>query len=245
MFYKMINEAFEVHNQLNPKLWDNDKLKCEVKEKILQIVEYFKNYIDFPLDIVDINLVGSNASFNYTANSDLDIHIIVSFEFIDQNKELVNALYNCKKADFNKQHNIKIKGIDAEVYVEDINSTTISNGIYSVLQDKWIKYPQNITNIKQVNIDKEIKNMSNKLNDVLQNSTLQDIKMAINQLYLIRKNSLAIDGEYGPGNQLFKELRANGILDGLKNKVKELTSQQLSLESLDQYKTLGELVSTM
>ena len=79
----MINEAFEVHNQLNPKLWDNDKLKCEVKEKILQIVEYFKNYIDFPLDIVDINLVGSNASFNYTANSDLDIHIIVSFEFID------------------------------------------------------------------------------------------------------------------------------------------------------------------
>ena len=238
----MINEAFEVHNQLNPKLWHNDKLKPEVRKKILQIVDYFKEYIDFPLDVVDVNIVGSNASFNYTDKSDLDIHIIVSFEFIDENKELVNLLYNCKKANFNKEHDIKIKGIDTEVYVEDINSTTISNGIYSVLQDKWIKFPQKIDNIKQIDISKEIKTMSSKLNDILQNGTLEDVKRAINQLYLIRKNSLAIDGEYGPGNQLFKELRSNGLLDGLKNKVKQLTSQELSLES---YNTLGELVSIL
>ena len=29
---------------------------------------------------------------------------------------------------------------------------------------------------------------------------------------MVRKNSLAVDGEYGAGNMLFKELRARGYI---------------------------------
>lgn len=36
-------------------------------------------------------------------------------------------------------------------------------------------------------------------------------------LYLMRTNSLAVDGEYSKGNQLFKEIRNAGYLKELKD----------------------------
>jgi hypothetical protein len=50
---------------------------------------------------------------------------------------------------------------------------------------------------------------------------------------MIRHNGLAIDGEYGKGNQLFKELRSAGLLDKLKNSLNDLLSNRLSLEELN------------
>ena len=32
----MLNEKFEVHDTLNPKLWENNNLKSEVREKVLK-----------------------------------------------------------------------------------------------------------------------------------------------------------------------------------------------------------------
>ena len=37
-----LNEKFEVHNELNPKIWTSDnKLQTEVKLKLLEIVQQF------------------------------------------------------------------------------------------------------------------------------------------------------------------------------------------------------------
>ena len=47
----------------------------------------------------------------------------------------------------------------------------------------------------------------------------------------MRKNSIAVDGEYGKGNLIFKEIRNDGLLTQIKDKVKELTSRELSLEN--------------
>ena len=58
------------------------------------------------------------------------------------------------------------------------------------------------------------------------------IEDAINSLYLVRQNSLETEGEYGPGNQLFKEIRNLGLLDKLKAAYKQSRSKELSLESL-------------
>lgn len=59
---------------------------------------------------------------------------------------------------------------------------------------------------------------------------------------MIRKNSIAIDGEYGKGNQLFKSIRDLGLLDELKNRTNEVLSQDLSMESLSENYTLGQLI---
>ena len=62
---------------------------------------------------------------------------------------------------------------------------------------------------------------------------------AIDTLYLIRHNSIAAEGEYSAGNQLFREIRNLGLLDKLKNELENLTSKELSLESM----TRGQVVN--
>jgi death-on-curing family protein len=51
----------------------------------------------------------------------------------------------------------------------------------------------------------------------------------IEDIYDVRKESLASDGEYGLGNLVFKEFRALGYLDNLKELKCKLESEQLSL----------------
>ena len=69
------------------------------------------------------------------------------------------------------------------------------------------------------------------INEVLSGESVGAIEDMINKLYLMRKYSLWIDGEVGQGNLLFKEIRSLGLLDRLKDRLYELRSKYLSLES--------------
>jgi hypothetical protein len=69
----------DYHDQLNPLLWDDRELKLEVRYKLLDIARNFINFIGVhPLGLEDITISGSNASYGYTASSDIDLHLIVS-----------------------------------------------------------------------------------------------------------------------------------------------------------------------
>lgn len=50
----MLNEAFEVHDQLNPKLFEDEKLKPEIKDKLLDIAYTFIDSLWIKPDILDI-----------------------------------------------------------------------------------------------------------------------------------------------------------------------------------------------
>ena len=228
----IINEKFEVHDTLNPKLWNENKLRPEVSVKIAEIVQQFISTCDIPLHIVDIHIVGSQASYNYTEHSDLDVHIISNFDLVDCSKEVLQTAYNSIKTRFNSEYDITIHGIDVELYVEDVRSTVMSNGIYSLYSEKWIKFPKKLTDIPQIDIDKEVETWANTILNVIADKNSDLIEQLIDELYLIRKNSLDAEGEYGKGNQLFKELRNLGYLDQLKDSYKQARSQELSLESL-------------
>ena len=219
-----------MQKELNPKLWEDKKLKRDVREAIIDIVSEFMDNLIIPVEILDVRVVGSNASYNYTEHSDLDVHIISNLELVGSPTEIVQALYNSERSNFNRTHNIKIKGIDVELYVEDVNSSVTSNGIYSVIDDIWIKEPQMVKE-RSVKIDKkELRDLVNSVKSVLADGDSDDIKDCINMLYLMRKDSIAIDGEYGVGNLLFKEIRNRGLLSALKDKYNEMISDELTLE---------------
>lgn len=219
-----------MQKELNPKLWEDKKLKRDVREAIIDIVSEFMDNLIIPVEILDVRVVGSNASYNYTEYSDLDVHIISNLELVGSPTEIVQALYNSERSNFNRTHNIKIKGIDVELYVEDVNSSVTSNGIYSVIDDIWIKEPQ-IIKERSVKIGKkELRDLVNSVKSVLADGDSDDIKDCINMLYLMRKDSIAIDGEYGVGNLLFKEIRNRGLLSALKDKYNEMISDELTLE---------------
>ena len=219
-----------MQKELNPKLWEDKKLKRDVREAIIDIVSEFMDNLIIPVEILDVRVVGSNASYNYTEHSDLDVHIISNLELVGSPTEIVQALYNSERSNFNRTHDIKIKGIDVELYVEDVNSSVNSNGIYSVIDDIWIKEPQMVKE-RSVKIDKkELRDLVNSVKSVLADGDSDDIKDCINMLYLMRKDSIATDGEYGVGNLLFKEIRNKGLLSALKDKYNEMISDELTLE---------------
>ena len=228
----MLKEALELHANLNPALWDkNQNLLPEVDDRLHKIVNKFQSECMLPLDIVDVHLVGSNASFNYTSHSDLDVHIVVNFDLVNCDKEILMAAYNLQKSQFNKDYDISIRGIDVELYIEDINSNTMSNGIYSLYEKRWIKKPQPIQ-VPNIDVSEQVNKLAEKIRKILGSEDSIEVIKTINMLYMMRKNSLAIDGEFGIVNLIFKGIRDLGLLDGLKKRLKELQSQELTLEHM-------------
>lgn len=238
-------EDIQINETLNPKIWDinTNKLKSEVKDKIVEIVAEFEKYIEAPIDIIDVHLVGSNASYNYTNNSDLDIHVIANFDNVSDDKSILQMLYNVKKANFNKTFDISIHGVPIELYIEDVNSVTVSNGIYSVCDDKWVKTPKKIPTPKKADTSVEVAKWGKHINDVIKSKNYSDISDALNFIYLMRHNSIAVDGEYGKGNQIFKDIRNLGLLNDLKDALNASLSKKLTLEHLEDY-SKGQLVNS-
>lgn len=234
-----LNEKIEKHDTLNPVLFDKEgKVFSDVADKIEEIAFKFKDNLaedGIKLDISDIYLLGSNASYNYTEDSDIDIHIIANERF-DCDQKHLPIIYNAYKSLFNDKYDIKIKGIDVEVYVENKDTVdSVSNGIYSVLQDKWIKEPDpnlipNITE-KSPEFERHFKVWEDKYFDLLDSLDIdiEKIDNFIDSLYQMRQKSIQKDGEYGIGNLVFKEFRNLGYLDNLKDIKTKIEEKELSL----------------
>lgn len=232
---------------LNQEIFNGDILNPEVREKLLEISDLFLKTVcensQICINPVDIVIVGSNASYNYSKNSDLDLHIVVNFETIPANPdELIQSYYNAEKSNFNDKYDFKIHGIKVEVYVEDIKASTVSNGIYSVLYDYWVKYPSKLEDkSSEINLEPELSEWTSQISKALSSSkedsdlnfdSLGNIVSLIDKLYLERKYSLSTEGEYGKGNLIFKKIRSQGLLDKLRDRLYELQSDKLSLESV-------------
>ena len=237
----LVTEKMELHDRLNPALWNsNNELREDVREKILEIVAEYEEQLQFEINIADIHLVGSNASYNYTKNSDIDVHIIVRFE--EDKKELEQYLCSLVASSFNKSYDIKIRGFEVELYVEDIRSTTISNGIYSIVESRWLKFPKKIVP-PEYDISDQFELWKKKIASALSDKENISAKTLLDNIYMIRKNSIDIDGEYGKGNQLFKEIRGAGLLQKLKDKSNQEKSKELSLENFLREDNRSKLIS--
>ena len=222
-----LNEALELHNELNPKLWQQNNLKPDVLQKLKQIAEEFLKYIDIPLNVVDIEIVGSNASYNYNEKSDLDLHIIVNGEVNYMNEEILQQFYNSKKNSFNDNYDLTIKDLPIELFIDDVYYTNATNGRYSIIKNKWIKQPVPMR-YDIPDISKELQLYVEKCEQMLQSDNVEQVNDFVNSLYMMRKLSLEQDGEVGKGNLIFKELRNLDLLQALRDRYYEIRSEQLS-----------------
>lgn len=243
-----VDEAIERHTTLNPKLFKDNKLKAPVQKKLLEIVEAFEDELALDgvkLFVKDVIMIGSNVSYNYTKDSDVDLHIVADDASLDCPEEIYNALYSAYRSLFNHKFDIDFYGIPVEVFVEIGDVKTISNGIYSVLENEWIKEPvlEDIPEIDQEAFKKEFdawEKKYKKLKDDVKADKFEDEKPVvkfIEEIYDQRKTGLSKFGEYSTGNLVFKELRNKGYLDDLKDMRDALVSKRLSLEeALEQSK---------
>ena len=229
-----LEEAIEIHNTLNPKIWDTDNnLLPEVAEKISQIVEFFKSKLtedNIALEIEDVYILGSNANYTYTDKSDLDIHIIADESFDCKDKHLP-LLYNAYKSAFNKKYDITINDIPIELYVENAKElSNISAGIYS-LNNGWLNDPTELEmpKIDDVKLAKDVEEWELRYNDIIKNPSIDSVESYINDIYELRGEGLATNDEFAIENLIFKEIRNLGYLDNLKELLDNLYSKKLSL----------------
>lgn len=219
---------------LNSAIWDGrgclvDGVADKIKEIANQVIDDL-NDNGIPIRLIDTWIVGSNAAYNYSEHSDLDIHLIVDMSVSD-NPQLLRTVYDYYKSSFNDKYDITIKGLNVEVYLEDMNTTSISKGIFSVGQDKWLRVPVPDDYVYEVNLEPDLSNLKSEYMDLIAQDDKDKLQEFLDRLYICRKVSLAEDGEFGKLNLIFKEFRNLGYIDSIKSKINELTSKELSLES--------------
>ena len=136
-----LSDAVKFNKELNPAIWNRQKMKPEVREHLLAIAKDFKEFLGLSdLEVKDITVSGSNAGYTYTPHSDIDLHLVVDIPQADSD-EVYRELFDAKKYQYNDAHSITIGGYDVELYVENANEPPKSQGIYSVLNNDWVKIP--------------------------------------------------------------------------------------------------------
>ena len=239
---KIIN-SFYLQEEFNPDVWDNPsnpktvKLKPVIKERLLKVANLFIDFLDTELFVQDIIFVGSLVGYNWSEFSDFDIHILIDLDE-SENREMTEELFRLKKTVFNAAHNIMIKGYETELYVQDSNENNESQGVYSLINDEWLKKPKK----EEFKIDeKKLKSKAEQWMDiidgVLENAEDEDIEDAIKlvkkyreKLRKYRTCGLRSEGEYSYENLVFKFLRRNGYITKLENFKNTFVDKKLSLE---------------
>jgi hypothetical protein len=218
------------HDQLNPVLWNDDQLNQEVRYTLLKIAQHFIDFINIkPLRLKDITISGSNASYGYSSTSDIDLHLIVS-----NPPPAFKELFNAKKNQYNQDHDIHIKGIDVEVYVQPDSDPHHSVGIYSVLDNQWIAHPtHNPPNVDGREVRSKSRNYSAKINLALKSNDLNTVQDVWNNIKKIRQAGLESGGEFSVENLAFKLLRAKGKIRKLHRHLLKLQNNELSLENMN------------
>jgi predicted nucleotidyltransferase len=236
-----LDSITNVQPDLTRLLWDRDnQIFPKIKKALIKIANHFYDSVDIDNKpkIIDIILTGSLANYNYSEYSDLDLHIIVDMGKNIKLKKLLEKLFSLAKTNWNSKHDIRIKDFEVEIYVDDIDNPHYSGGVYSLLNDKWIRYPEKL----KIQVDREtikqkinyfltvydaiLNNLENKPTEDL----LDKIKNLKNKITNFRKRGLEHGGEFSTENLTFKALRRMGFLDKLAKLNQQVLDKSLSLK---------------
>lgn len=232
-----IEVAHQYHDELNNELWDQEGesyiLKEDVRDKLLETAEAFYEFLKIEgVEVEDIVITGSSANYNWTENSDIDLHIVV-----DKTKakklcgELVDEYFDTKKRIWNDLHNIRIRSFPIEMYVEGSDQRAVSSGVYSIMNDEWVTEPKHeepsvdddAVRVKAAEIIREVQ-------DVLTADKASAVEQVVEKIRKMRQAGLDKNGEFSTENLVFKILRNDGWLEKMYECKNKLFDRDLSIE---------------
>ena len=217
--------AFNLKEELSPELWDDDEqLRPAIKAALLAVVKDFLDSLDLSAVVLDdVVITGSLANYNWSEFSDIDVHLLVDFKEINPNVDLVKKFFDAVKSNWNKLHDIRVKGYEVELYVQNISEPHISTGVYSIPQDAWLVKPKRV----KPEIDRDgakkkarfIQREVDKLEKIYDNGDYEKAFRVAEKLKdkikRMRKMGLDQAGIYSPENLAFKMLRRSGDISSL------------------------------
>jgi hypothetical protein len=218
-------ESFDSHDNLEPQIWINeDEMSPLIHRKLVKIAQDFIDGLPVEVDIRDVTLTGSLANYNWSNYSDVDLHIIVDFLDVDENRALVKAFFDNARMRWNDRHDIKAKGYDVEIYVEDSREQHVSSGVYSLINRDWVRRPKKYRSSidfpsarrKAEDIQFQVNIVNNLIIAGKYKSAMRNIERLKKKIRNMRRAGLeSTQKEFSVENIAFKILRRNGILDEL------------------------------
>lgn len=221
------SEIVTVNRRLNPKIWEGGTLKPEVKSKLVEIARAFEEFVGIELEVEDYTITGSNANYTWTDYSDLDLHLIIPGSPSAEQRELFNA----KKALWSEQHDITIKGLPVECYVQGADEPHHSTGVYSLTKTAWLVEPKKVKpDVDDASIEAKKDAILAQIEHALLSKDIEKLRTVKDKITQMRKAGLARAGEWSVENLVFKILRNLGLIDQITEKIRELEDSELSLE---------------
>ena len=144
-------------------------------------------------------------------------------------------LFNAKKTLWGDQHDITVKGLPVECYVQGEDEKHHSTGVYSLLDSAWIIEPKKIKpQVDDSAVDAKKDAVLHDIEVALLSKDLDKIRTVKDKITQMRKAGLARAGEWSTENLVFKIIRNLGLIDQIAEKIRELEDQELSLEQSQQ-----------
>ena len=227
------NLSLQYHDELNSKLWSGSSLKTIVRKKMLDIGKAWAEFANISKEaITDVILVGGNANYNYTAHSDIDVHVVVDRSKLPDCPEVLDDYFQDKKQLWSLTHKIKIYGHDVELYAQDKDiQPPKDQGAYSLMKNKWLVKPKKKdVKLDDPHIEKKVKEISHKINNLISsNASDESFKTLKEKIKSMRTAGLKKAGEFSFENMVFKELRNSGVFDKMNDYIKTRQDKKLSL----------------
>jgi hypothetical protein len=151
------------------------------------------------------------------------------------NDEIYREFFNAKKTIYNDTHDITIKGIPVELYIQDASEPVISLGEYSIKNNKWLRLPtKRRSNFDQTATKQKYEKMLEVIETALKAKDLNKLNKVLKKIKQYRQAGLDKGGEFGPENLAYKALRSQGYITKLYDLRDKLHSQRLSIETMYQ-----------
>ncbi len=225
-----------VHDTLNQDVWNDDELDDKILENLKKIALDFYEFLKINAPIEDIWFTGSLANYNWSDYSDIDLHVLIDFDKIDDIEyDFLKEYFDAKKNVWNNSHNIKIKDFEVELYAQDSNELHTSTGVFSILNNEWIKKPNPLDpEIDRELLKSKIQKIVNKIEEIDEITDLEEIqeksKLLKDKIKKMRQSGLDRGGEFSEENLAFKYLRNNGYIERLFNKRKDAYDKSVSID---------------
>ena len=235
-----VMKSFQIQDTLNTNVWEEDKsLNPKVRKILLKVAKKFISdwNIDKKIKIHDIRFTGSLAAYNWSKFSDIDLHIIVKYDDLNDDLNLVERFFTLIKSHWNNKHNVEIDGYEIEVYVENMSEKHTATGLYSVMKDEWIKEPKPTDAVyDEDDVLTKSKYFFNLYKDVLLKKykegkyveVIKTIEKTKEKIRKMRSSGLARGGEFSTENLVFKVLRRTDLLGKMNDLITKSTDKKLS-----------------
>lgn len=225
-------ETVRLYNSgLNPMFWNPDKtLKPEIRKQLLLVAGDFIKESELKMRVFDVRFLGSLAGFNYTQESDIDLHITTDMKQLGIPDDQIVRFGKGISTKWNEDHDVRIHNHKVELFIEDVKSVNRASGIYSLCQNKWLRVPQKLN----IQFNKEgIKylyyELTRKIDNAIATNEVIQMRDVLKRITDMRKVGLDSSGEFSTENIVFKLLRSKGWIEKLKNATNQQLDKDLSL----------------